>query len=86
MLKNILAATAAASLTLAPVAAQAGERASETAVSLETLAAAPDRAAAPIDAEAEATGLEIPLSVLIATAIALGIAINELVTSKGIFH
>ncbi|WAT17021.1 hypothetical protein OZN62_08705 [Aurantiacibacter sp. MUD11] len=84
MLKKILAATAVASLAFTPVAAHAGERASEANVSLAPLAA--ERAAAPISEEGEEAGVKISPALAAAIALLTGLVIHEIVTSKGIIH
>lgn len=83
MLKKVLAATLAAGLTVAPIAAQAGERASASEVSLAPIASL-ERAPAPISEEGEEIGGITP-AVAAAIAIFLGVTINEIFTSKGIF-
>lgn len=60
MLKNILAATTAVSLSVAPVAAQANTRAAESSVSIDVS----DRLGAPVEA-AEENGAKFPLALII---------------------
>lgn len=76
MLKNILAATAAAGLAFAPIAAQANTRASDAGVSLASI----DRAGAPV-VNAEELGGEFPVALIIAlfggAALALILAVQS---------
>lgn len=81
--QKILASAAALSLMTTPLAAQANTRSTESAVSLAPIAGDASRIGSPVEASDEALG-KIPLWV-IALLIALGITIEELVTSKGIF-
>lgn len=60
MLKTILAAAAAASLTVAPIAAQANTRAADSAVSIDVS----DRVGAPVNVSEEA-GQKVPLALII---------------------
>ncbi|WP_120077421.1 hypothetical protein [Aurantiacibacter odishensis] len=78
MMKNILAATAAASLTLAPVAAQANTRAADAGVSIDIS----DRLGAPVG-EAEEAGLKVPLALIILLFGAGAAAIIALIESNG---
>lgn len=84
MLKKVLAATLAAGLTVAPIAAQAGERASATEVSLASIADL-DRAPAPISEENEELRGKITPAIAAAIAIFVGVTLHEIFTSKGIF-
>lgn len=81
MIKNLLAATAAAGLAFAPIAAQAGTRASEAGVTMEALTSL-ERAGSPIgDAEMQADG-GIPEWALIALFGAAGLGIILAVESS----
>lgn len=83
MLKKVLAATLAAGLAVAPIAAQAGDRASDSEVSLASIVDL-DRAPAPMSEEGEELGGITPAAAA-AIAIFLGVTLNEIFTSKGIF-
>ncbi|RIV83058.1 hypothetical protein [Aurantiacibacter zhengii] len=78
MLKKILAATAAASLTVAPIAAQANTRAADAGVSIEMS----ERMAARIG-ESEEAGLKIPLALIILLFGAGAAAIIALIEDNG---
>ena len=75
MMKNILAATAAAGLMFAPIAAQAGTRAADSAVSMNALAF--ERTASPVGlSEAQSEDGNSTLLLLLAfAAVAAGIVI-----------
>ena len=60
MIKNILAATAAAGLTFAPIAAQANTRAADAGVTINV----PQRAGAAVD-ESEEAGLKVPAALIV---------------------
>lgn len=75
-MKNILAATAAAGLVFTPVAAQAGTRAADTAISMEALSF--DRAASPVglsEAQSDEDGGSNLLLLLAFAALAAGIVL-----------
>lgn len=78
MIKNMLAATAAASLTLAPIAAQANTRAADAAVSIDIS----DRVGAPVDVSEEA-GLQIPFALLVLLFGAAAVALVAIIESEG---
>lgn len=78
MLKNILAATAASSLALAPLAAQANTRAADAGVSIGIS----DRVGAPID-DAEEAGLRVPLALIVLLFGAGAAAIIALIEDNG---
>lgn len=78
MLKNILAAAAAASLTVAPVAAQANTRAADSAVSIDVS----DRVGAPVDV-AEENGAKFPLALIVLLFGAGAAAIIALIEDNG---
>lgn len=95
MMKTLLAAAIATGLTVAPVAAHAGERASANAVSLAQMAQQPAFIGGGndddecvdgvniIDPEDECGGLRP--AAYIGIAIFLGVVFHEMITSKGIF-
>lgn len=85
MIKNVLAATTAAALAFAPVAAQAGERASASEVSLAPIIEL-DRAPAVINVENEELAGGLTPGKAAAIALFLGLIIHEIVTSRGIIH
>lgn len=78
MLKNILAAAAAASLTVAPIAAQANTRAADSTVSIDVS----DRVGAPVDVAEEAGG-KFPLALIVLLFGAGAAAIIALIEDNG---
>lgn len=78
MLKNILASAAAASLTLAPVAAQANTRAADAGVAIDVT----DRVAAPVR-ESEEAGAQFPLALIVLLFGAGAAAVVALIESNG---
>lgn len=82
MLRSVMVGAAAASLVLSPIAAQAATRASDAAVSLAPLTSSDQRLASPV-AEAEDGVGKLPLW-LILLLLSAGIALEEIITSRGI--
>jgi len=78
MLKKILAASAAVSLTVAPIAAQANTRAADAGVSIDIS----DRVGAPV-AESEEAGLKVPLALIILLFGAGAAAVVALIEDNG---
>ena len=75
MIKNVLAAVAAAGLAFAPIAAQAGTRATDSGVSMNALSSI-DRAGSPIgDAEMQSDDNGLPAWLLILLFGAAGVGI-----------
>ncbi len=82
-LRTALICVAASAMVLSPVGAMANTRSGDASVSLAPIAADAGRLASPV-ADAESIKGEIP-AWLIALLLALGIALYEQSTSKGIF-
>lgn len=78
-----LSIVAAAGLAIAPVVAQANTRSSDATVSLAPIAGDASRIASPVAESEDALG-KIPLWVIFLL-LSLGITLEEIVTSPGIF-